>query len=287
MTPGESIPDFPPTPEDQQGDSAWQPLTPRGVAAFAQATLGRLLLVESISALLAAAAVVWFLAAAWFPTVRQAIRQLPQQGVIRQQHLISSRSSATPLAASRLLAFVVNVEDRRPGSLPSDVIVKFHKNDFQICSLFGCLVFAYPKEYSVGFNRPELEPWWGAWEPIILGMAVIAVVAALLLNWAILATLGFVVVRLIAFFKDRKLSWPGSWRLASAAFVPGTLLLIGAIVLYGLEMIDLIHFLLLLVLHFVVGWIYLIASPLTLRRSSGAAALPANPFAPPPPPTQT
>ena len=281
MTPGESS--VPPTPEDQQTGFAWQPLTPRGVGAFAQASLGRLLLVELIVALLAAAAVIWFLATAWFPTLRQAIGQLPQQGVIRQQQLISPRSSATPLAAGRLLAFVVNVEGQQPGSLPSDVIVKFHKKDFQICSLFGCLVWAYPKGYTIGFNRPELEPWWGAWEPIILGMAAIAVVVVLLSSWAILATFGFGLVHLMAFFKDRKLSWAGSWRLASAAWLPGTLLLLAAIILYGLEMIDLIRFLLLVVLHFGIGLTYLMISPMMLPRFSGAAALPANPFAVPPP----
>ena len=39
---------------------AWEPFTPRGVAAFAGAGLGRLWLVQFVVAMLAAAAVVWF-----------------------------------------------------------------------------------------------------------------------------------------------------------------------------------------------------------------------------------
>src|SRR2546429_4821245 len=71
---------------------AWQPLTPRGVASFAGASLARLLLVELIIASLIASAVAWFLAENWFPTVRHAIHQLPDQGTIRNQRLDSPRA---------------------------------------------------------------------------------------------------------------------------------------------------------------------------------------------------
>ena len=61
---------------------AWEPLTPRGVAAFARAKLGRLLFVQFIVALLAAVAVVWFLDDGCFPTIGAAIRSLPATGDI-------------------------------------------------------------------------------------------------------------------------------------------------------------------------------------------------------------
>src|ERR1035437_6936191 len=66
---------------------AWEPLTPRGVAAFARARLSRLLLLQFVIASLAAAAVVWFLSDGCFPTVRVAIRNLPAAGKIRASRL--------------------------------------------------------------------------------------------------------------------------------------------------------------------------------------------------------
>ena len=78
---------------------AWQPLTVRGVAAFARASLGRLLLVQFIVALLAAGTVVWFLHKAWFPTIGEAIRQLPPQGEIRSGRL--DWQGPTPVAPGR------------------------------------------------------------------------------------------------------------------------------------------------------------------------------------------
>jgi len=73
---------------------AWQPITPRGVAAFARASWGRVLLVQFLCALAAATAVVWFLETAWFPAVTEAIRQLPPPGCPRKSSHAPGRIGA-------------------------------------------------------------------------------------------------------------------------------------------------------------------------------------------------
>ena len=262
---------------------AWQPLTPRGVAAFAQATLGRLLLVELVIASLTAGAVIWFLDANWFPTIRQAIHQLPQQGEIRNQRLELPLAPATTLAETRpYLILVLNLEKQRNASQTSDVLIEFHRNNFQICSLFGCLLLSYPQRWTVEFNRPRLAPWWEAWEPILLGLAGLLVVAVQLVSWALLATFYCGLVRVLGFFKDRDLNWGRSWRLASAALLPGTLLLPAAIFCYGLGVVDLLRLLLLFVLHLAVSWIYLVVSPVLVPRLPAVLPPGVNPFAAPP-----
>jgi hypothetical protein len=283
MTPVEPTPDpasFP-AGEKKTQKFAWQPFTPRGVAALAQATFGRLFLVELFVALLAAAAVIWFLASVCFPSVRRAIAGLSEQGTIRNGQLVSPRTSPAPLVEGRIVAIAVDVENQGSTTPSSDVVIKFRKNDVQICSLFGCLPFPYSRNYIIDFNRPELEPWWGAWESIILGIVAIAVVAALLISWAALATLYVIFVRLIAFFNDRNASWGASWRLASAALMPGAVLLSSAIVLYGLALLDLIRFLVLAVLHLAVGWVYIILGTRMLPPVCGTTVRD-NPFAAPP-----
>ena len=77
---------------------AWEPLTPRGVAAFARANFSRLLLVQFIVALLAAASVVWFLDDGCFPTIsdgdtktaRRRRNPLRQTGLARRLAAICS-----------------------------------------------------------------------------------------------------------------------------------------------------------------------------------------------------
>ena len=93
------------TPELQR--RAWQPLTPRGVAAFAEAPWRRLLLVQFVFAILAAAAVVWFLSVAWFPAVTAAIRRLPDRGEIRAGSLNWNADSPQSLAENHFLALML------------------------------------------------------------------------------------------------------------------------------------------------------------------------------------
>jgi hypothetical protein len=275
------MPDDDQAPEpvpDSSPPFAWQPLTPRGVAAFARASLGRVLLVQLAVASLAAGAVVWFLAHGWFPTVRQAIRQLPEQGSIRNGQLVSTTQRNQILAQTNFLMIVIDLETERNATQTSDVLVEFHKSNFQICSLFGCFQLNYPANVSLEFNRPKLAPWWDAWEPTLLGITGLLVILWLLSTWAVLATMYCGVVRLLGFFRDRDLDWRASWRLASAALLPGALLFTGGIAGYLLGVVDLVRLLLLFGVHFVVGWIYLLVSPLFVVRIAGVLPARANPF---------
>jgi hypothetical protein len=269
--------------ETRLREFAWEPVTPRGVAAFSQATFGRLFLVELVIALLAAGVVVWCLATAWVPTVREAIHHLPEQGAIRNGELTSPRISREPLASGSYLTFVVATDDRADWAASSGLRLEFHKRNLQVCSLFGCAVMDYPKDWKVEFNRRELEPWWGAWEPILLGITAVVVVLGLLIGWGLRASVFCWVVRLIAFFNDRDLNVAGSWRLAAATAMPGALLLSAGILLYGLGALDLIHLLILAVLRLVLGWVYLIVCPLLLPRLPAGRGRSANPFAGPQP----
>ena len=268
----------PPTSEDRPLPPAWQPLTPRGVAAFSRASLGRLLLIQFIVALLAAASVIWFLATVWFPATRGAIRQLPDTGFIQDQQLSSPRLSTEPLVENRFVAFVVNVDGIGIPSFATDVRVEFHRRNFAMCSLLGCLRFDYPQGSTVQFNRPELESWWAAWELTIYSAAGIAVVFGVFASWLLLAAIYCPIARIYAFFKDRQLTLRGSWNLASAALLPGALLMAAGIVLYGLGLIDLVQLLILWALHLILGWVYLFVSPLRLPRASDAAPARRNPF---------
>ena len=255
---------------------AWQPLTFRGVAAFSEAKLGRLLLVQFIVALLTAGALGWFLSIHWFPSVRKAIRQLPDTGVIRSGQLTTPRDSATPLVETRYLSIAVDATDSGIASSLADLRVEFHRTNFSICSVAGCVKRAYPTGSIMQFNRGELESWWGAWQPMLFGVAALAVVLWLFAGWILLATLYFPVAWVIAYFKDRRLGAHGAWKLASAALLPGALLVCGGIVLYGLGIADLLRLLVLWLAHFVVGWVYLVAAPFRLPPVATKAA--SNPF---------
>ncbi len=260
---------------------AWQPLTPRGIAAFAGASLSRLLLTQFFFALFAAAAFAWFLHARWFPVITEAIHHLPPQGQIRSGTLDWRGNSPANLAEGRFLAFAVDLHHEGQNRSPAHLQVEFGAQEFQVFSLLGFLPVKYPTDRIFAFNRIELEPWWGAWRPALLTIAVGGVVVSLLASWALLATLYFLPVWLVAFFADRKLGFGASWRVAGAALMPGALFLTGAIVSYGLGMLDLVRLAMAWALHFLIGWFFLVLGPLAVPREPEAASLKENPFATP------
>jgi len=259
--------------------TAWEPLTPRGVAAFAGASLGRLLLVQFIVALVVAAMVVWFLEEAWFPVVRHAIQQLPADGEIHDEQLNWSGDGPVQLAGNRCLGLAVDLNHSGQLARGAQLQVEFGRKNLRIYHMFGYEVIDYPPGRSMAFNRTELEPWWGAWEPAILAGAAAITVLGLMTAWAVLATIYCAPVRLITFLENRDLKWGQSWRLAGAALMPGALFLTFGIFCNSLGWIDLIQLGGVGGLHLLAGWIYLVVSPLFLPRHPAATSGRVNPFA--------
>ena len=257
---------------------AWEPLTPRGVAAFARASFERLFIMQSVFALLAAAAVVWFLSDSIFPVIDAAIDQLPDAGSIHGGKLDWRDDSPVMLAEGKILALSVDVEHGGALRSPADFQFEFGRNSIRIFSLFGEGELDYPTGYIIAANRGDARPAWGAWAPDFLGLAAIGTFLGLLLVWALLATVYALPVWLLCFFANRDLNFFASWRLAAAALMPGAVLMSAALVLYECGGFDLVQLCFAFGMHLVIGWVYLFVSPLFLNR-----ALPAekkNPFLP-------
>ena len=268
--------------------SAWLPLTPQGVAAFASATSGRLLFVQFLFAVAAAATVGWFLNWAWTPTIRDAIKVLPDESRIHQGRLEWPGPSPTVLAEGRFIGFAVDLDHRGEATASSDIVVELGGTDWQVTSLLGALDLpgllntTYPQAYTIALNQKELGPWWGAREPFIIALSMGATGLILIVFWTLLALLYAPFVRLAAFYANRVVTLPGCWRLAGAALMPGALFMSAAMVFYGLEAFDLMRLALAFGMHLVVGWFYLIAATACLPRNPAITPAAANPFTPDP-----
>jgi hypothetical protein len=246
---------------------AWEPLTPRGVAAFAHASSSRLLLVQFIVALLAAATVVWFLDSGCFPIVRTAIRQLPVEGEIHAGKLDWRGDSPQLLAEGRFLAFDVDLKHSNQIRSPADVQIEFGRESIRVFSLLGYTDFSYVPDRTAPFNRTDLEPLWGAWRAEILFLAGVAVIVVLLLSWWLLAAIYLLPAWMFGFFANRHLDIRSSWKLSGAALLPGALLMAVGIWLYGFGFLNLVSFAFIFAAHFVLSWIYLFLSQPFLTRN--------------------
>ncbi|HMP84546.1 MAG TPA: hypothetical protein PKA41_17770, partial [Verrucomicrobiota bacterium] len=236
---------------------AWMPLTPRGVAAFAHATTGRLLLVQFLFALTAGIVVAWFAQFAVFPVISRAIAQLPEQGEIRSRQLDWRGDSPQLLAEGGVLALTVDLNHAGDVRPLADVAVEFGRDGWRARSLFGIMEARYPSGWVIAFNRAELNPKWGAWRPVFLAGAVAGTTVWLMLTWAFLAALYAPVVRVAGEFADRDLDFVRSWRMSAAALMPGALIMTASIAAYGIGLMDLVGFLFAFGIHLAVGWVCL------------------------------
>lgn len=263
--------------------SAWQPVTFRGVAAFAQASLGRLALAQGLTALLVAAAVCTFLATTWFPTIHSSFASLPDEGTLQNGRLTLTQPAQPVLAENRFLALIVNPEAVPLPASPADLRVEWAADRIILQAGRGRLEQPYPPGRTLPFNQPELQAAWEAWLPMFFALAALGTVAFLFANWILLATLYCPVPWLIAFFKDRDLGPIGAWKLAAASLLPGALLTTAGLVLYSTATLDLPQLTLLWILHLPLAWVYLAAAPLRLPRLDPASPRRRNPFQPPRP----
>jgi hypothetical protein len=257
---------------------AWLPLTPRGVAAFGGASLIRLLIVQLSFALLIAMLAAWFISTKWFPVIRTAIHQMPVRGAIQSGRLDWPGDPARLLAEGEFLALAVDLNHDSHVLSPAHIQIEFGRTDLRIISLFGYCEWPYPPFRTISFNRTDLQPWWGAWEPPLVWIGVGVLVVVLMVFWALLATLCFWAVWLVGFFTNRSLKLRASWRLAGAAQMPGALLISAGILGYGLGVFDLVKILAILAGQFVLGWIFMLVSPLFSSALSSSAGTKGDPF---------
>jgi hypothetical protein len=256
------------------------PITPRGVAAFAQAPPGRLLFVQACVAILAGVVVLVVAQAAWFPVIRQAIRSLPERGQISAGSLNWEGGSPVTLATSHFLAVGVNLNHAAPLGEPAHLRVEFGATDVTVCSLLGCVSTSYPRHWRIAFNRLELEPWWGARENLARVTLACVAAVAVWLTWQVLCGLYVLPVWVLASLMNRSARLEASWRISGAALMPGAGVMLLTLGLYGVGMLDVVRFLFGVGLHLVVGWVSLAFAVFFLPRAGGAAGLQKNPFQP-------
>jgi hypothetical protein len=258
--------------------TAWQPLTPRGVAAFAAAPGRRLWLVQLIVALLAGGGVAWFLVVGYFPVIDETLPKLPPQTEIRGAQLRWPEKEPVMLAENRFLALSVDLQHSGVRRSVAHVHFEWGRTQVRVHSLLGYLPIPYPPGWIVSLDQKELAPRWGAWRFVIVVAAIGIVVVGLGVSWFGLSLLYSGPVWLAGYFLNRDLSWRAGWRLGGAALLPGALVMLVTISFYAVGVLDLVQLGFGFVAHFVVGWIYLGLAVFFVPRLAANAPPRRNPF---------
>jgi len=257
---------------------AWQPLTFGGVARFARASFGRLLLVQFMVALFVALSATWIALTGWFPVIENALAELPDAGKIRQGQLHWTNASPARLAEGSFLAIRVDLDGDTRISQSADVQIELGRTALRTKFLLGHIDIPYPRGWVISLNRADALPWWGAWRPFLLIGIAGFVVVGLLTGWFLQSLIYSPAIRLIAFYSDRSANGFACVRLAGAAVLPGAVMMSGAMLLYSFHRLTLVGLLFAWLLHLVMGGIYAGVSTLCLTRLSVAPRRRSNPF---------
>ena len=261
--PADLKPDHQPTPEPIGPPLAWQPFTFRGAAAFAQAPGLRLFLMQVVVAALSAATLVWFLGHCYRPVITQAVEELPAAATLTNGQI--SGFTNTLNSETKFLSIAIAQEDDADLGQAADIQITLRRDHLEISSLvssaLGSFDWPYPKDSVLDLSRGHLEPLWGAWQQVALAGIGVAIFGSLLVCWILLSILYAPAAKFVAWYCDRQLSWLGARRLASAALLPGALVLSLGILLYGWRRVDVFGFAFIAVTHLLVGWIYVLAAP--------------------------
>ncbi len=267
--------------EEQTAPDAWQPFTFAGVAAFATARTSRLLLVQGIVSLACAACMAVFFHAAWSNSISAAIEQLPDEGGIRNGELTWGGRAPQRLGAGTFLSLVVDPDGSGELGEAADVEFILTRVELRIRSLFGYAALKYPGGVVIPLTRAELQPWWGARRPVILGWVALGSILWLLAMWSLLALIYTIPLRVIAFYRDRKLLLAEAWRLGGAAVLPAALFMSVALMGYLIHRLNLLQLLAAGVAHVLIGWMFAFSAVGHLKALSvtpGSPGRASNPF---------
>lgn len=258
--------------------TAWQPLTPHGVAAFARAPLRRLLLIQFIVAVAVALGIALFCYDRYVPVIESAIEKLPAQSQVRNQQLDWRGNSPVLLAENRFLSLSVDLDGAGQLRSVAHVQFDFGRSNVVTHSLFGYGEMNYPKGWQMAANREDLKPLWGAWLPALLAGTMVGTVLWLFLSWFALASVYALPVWWLGYFLNRELTLAGSWKLSGAALLPGALLMLAGISGYDFGALDLVGMMFIFGAHILLGWVYVLLGIFAAGRVASGPLAKKNPF---------
>lgn len=263
---------------------AWQPFTGSGLAAFADAPLGRVLAFQLVVAAGIGLLTVASLRLAWFPVLELAFPNLPESAPLLAGRLQWPDLAPRRLAENAWLGLVVE-----PTGVPgpdglgqtADIQLQLRPVSIRVQGVFGHLEHNYPLGWRADLGRIPAMATWHAWRrPVMIGVGLSTSVA-LLVSWWILATVYLPFAWLFSLVIGRPVSASGSWKMASAALLVGAAIGSAGIAAYASGAIRMPGLLISQAIHIPAGWIWLIWGLLarTATASSPKKKGSENPFA--------
>jgi len=287
---GRRLPQAPPVSEPEKAKpgfierirgfvGAWQPLTGTGLAAFGQASLGRLVAFQFVAATGIGLLLVVSLRLCWFPVIEQGLTQLPDSAPLGAGSLQWPGTNAVRLAENPWLGLVVRPAEPLPEDAPgqtADLQLELRPRSLRLEGVFGHVERSYPPVWNLDLGRIPATATWNAWKRPISILVGIGAALFLLASWWSLATAYLIPAWIFARITGRALGAGAVWKMAGAALLVGAAVGAGGLGAYACGMVRLPGILVSQLLHIPAGWIWL-AWGILASDSRPAGKLPAKP----------
>lgn len=256
---------------------AWQPFTGGGIAAFANASTARTILVQAITAGLVGAVFVGSLSTAWFPVIERGIQALPSQAAIRAGVLLWPDTQHRRLAENPALEWIVRpTPNPAPDPLgqSSDLRIELRRRAFRVQGPLGHVEQPYPSHWDVPLGRIPAMAAWQSWKPYLRLGVGFAVACLLVACWWLMAAAYSIPAWLVAHLFGKRPSLAQAWRLASAALLMGAAVGAAGVAAYAHGLIRIPGLLASQAIHVPVPWLWLLWGILSMERggrSSGGS----------------
>ena len=158
------------------------------------------------------------------------------------------------------ISLIITPSTQWQGNMTADFQIAATPSEIRFRSLLGYLSIPYPPDTEFRLPPSDIKPWWRAREALFTVLAFCLVSSALLATWSVLATLYFFPIAIANYFADRKNEFWETWRLAGSLLLPGALIMTLSILLYGFHLLGFLGLLVATALHFIVAWIYGVAT---------------------------
>ncbi|MDA7627463.1 hypothetical protein N8843_02390 [Verrucomicrobia bacterium] len=244
------------------------PFTFRGIADWAVRLKTGVLINTLLTGFVAAGVVGWFVWINWLPVWETAIMQFPAGSIIEKQVLSTNAPVSKNLASNHFLSISIRTDTQKEISSTSDLRIILDTSGVRIGSLFGYLRLPYPAGYIIELDSEQVHPWWlsrsfflylGAFTFFWIGFS---------LSWRVLALIYTTPVFILTYLSGRRPTFGIVFRLNLLSLMPPALFMIVAVILHGLEQLNLQEFLVANAIHFPMGWMIVVLSARHLEISS-------------------
>lgn len=236
------------------------PVTFAGTVAFSRKSASWFLLGWLCTAALASATCLWFVHARWVPVFEATIDALPSDLKMNAGVLEAFPEGELVQQQNGFISLLITPSRQSQGNMTADFQIAATPNELRFRSLLGYLSIPYPVGAEFKLLHSDVKPWWRAREALFTVLAFCVVSSALLATWTLLATLYFFPIAIANFFATRRNEFWATWRLAGSLLLPGALIMTLSILLYGFHLLGFLGLLVATALHFVIAWIYGVAT---------------------------